>query len=65
MDDVITSTTTLTDTQPMLLVEIESGNTAAVVYSLSFGEIVVAILLLCLVILKVIEIWRYQPWIAR
>jgi hypothetical protein len=48
-----------------MLVQLESGNTAAVVYSVSFGEIVVALLLLALVILKVIEIWRYQPWIAR
>jgi hypothetical protein len=65
MDEIITSTTTLTDTQPLMLVQLESGNTAAVVYSVSFGEIVVALLLLALVILKVIEIWRYQPWIAR
>jgi hypothetical protein len=65
MDDVITSTTTLTDTQPLMLVQLESGNTAAVVYSVSFGEIVVATLLLVLVVLKIVEIWRYQPWIAR
>lgn len=63
--DEITSTTTLTDTQPLVLVQLESGNTAAVVYSVSFGEIVVATLLLVLVVLKIVEIWRYQPWIAR
>lgn len=54
MDD----TTTLTDTVPLVMVELPSGNSAAVLYTATFGELVVVFLLFALVVLHVIALWR-------
>ena len=56
----MTGTTTLTTTFPLVLVPLPSGNTAAVIYSASFGEVVIALLLLALLALNVIQMWRYR-----
>ena len=51
MTDVITPTTTLDLLLP-------SGNHASVVYSASFGEIMIALLLAGLLALHVLQLWR-------
>lgn len=57
-NNYMTGTTILTTTLPLALVSLPSGNTAAVVYSASFGEIIIAFLLLTLVILHILQMWR-------
>ena len=55
---MLEDTTTLTDTVPLVLVELPSGNVAAITYTASFGELVVVFLLFALVMLHVIALWR-------
>ena len=51
MTDVLTPTTTLDLLLP-------SGNHASVVYSASFGEIMIALLLAGMLALQVLQLWR-------
>jgi hypothetical protein len=55
-------TTTLTADRPVAFVQLASGNTAAIDYSMSFGEIVIAVLLLVLTIQVTVFLWRYMSW---
>ena len=56
--DVITATTTLTDTRSVVLVALASGNLAMVEYSVRVGEVVIWVLLTILVALQVFQLWR-------
>lgn len=51
-------TTVLTDTQSVVLLNLSSGNTAMVVYSITVGETVIILLLAVIVALDVVQIWR-------
>jgi len=55
-------TTTLSADRPIAFVQLASGNTAAIDYSISFGEIVIAVLLLILTIQLTVFLWRYMTW---
>lgn len=55
---MIEDTTTITDSVPLVIVELPSGNSAAVLYTASFGELVVVLLLFVLVTLQVLALWR-------
>lgn len=52
------TTTTITNTVPLAWVPLPSGNTAAVVYTATFGDVVIGLLLLTLVCLQVVLLWR-------
>lgn len=56
--DTITLTTTLTQTLPLALVALPSGNTGALIYSASIGEIVNGLLLASILALLVLQLWR-------
>ena len=56
--DVITATTTLTDTRSVVLVALASGNLAMVEYSVSVGDVVIWALLTVLVALQIVQLWR-------
>lgn len=51
-------TTTYTDTVPLALVPLPSGNTAAIVFTVSLEGIVIGLLLLALVLLHIVQMWR-------
>lgn len=55
---MIDGTTTLTESLPLVLVNLPSGNHAALVYSMTFGELVVCLLLALLLALTVVQMWR-------
>ncbi|MEM8535530.1 MAG: hypothetical protein AAGF95_32165 [Chloroflexota bacterium] len=55
---MLEDTTTITDSVPLVIVELPSGNSAAVLYTATFGELVVVFLLFALVVLHVIALWR-------
>jgi hypothetical protein len=52
------ATTILTTTRSVVLVQLSSGNTAMVDYSLSAGDVLVATLLTVLVIISSVQLWR-------
>jgi hypothetical protein len=58
MMDVITSTTTLTTSHSVVLVQLASGNLAMVEYQISVGDVLIAGLLTLLVIMQAFEFWR-------
>lgn len=49
---------TFTDTLPLVLLPLPSGNYAAVVYTVSLSDMVISLLLLALVLLQVVNVWR-------
>jgi hypothetical protein len=58
MTEIITSTTTLTNTQPVVLLHLSSGNTAMVAYTVSVGEVMIAVLLVAMLSIQVLNLWR-------
>jgi hypothetical protein len=62
MTEIITATTTLTSTRPVVIVQLSSGNLAMVDYSLSVGDVMIALLLMVLVSLQVLQVWRNRGW---
>jgi 1,4-dihydroxy-2-naphthoate octaprenyltransferase len=52
--------TIITNTLPLALIPLPSGSTGAIVYSASFGEIVIALLLAALIALQILQMWRTQ-----
>ncbi len=56
--DTITLTTTLTQTLPLALIALPSGNTGAIVYTASIGEIANGLLLASILALLVVQLWR-------
>lgn len=58
MTDIITSTTTFTNSHPVVIVQLSSGNFGMVDYSVSAGEVMIAVLLVVLVALQVVNTWR-------
>jgi hypothetical protein len=52
--------TVITDTVPLVLVPLPSGDTAAVVYTATLGDICIGLLLLALLMLSVLHHWRMR-----
>lgn len=57
MTDIISPTTTLTNTHAVVMVTLSSGNVAMVEYSVSVGDVVIWVLLAALVSLQVFQLW--------
>jgi uncharacterized protein (DUF486 family) len=53
-------TTTLTTTHSIVLVQLSSGNVAMVEYQLSVGDLLIGTLLLVLVVLQLMQMWRFR-----
>jgi hypothetical protein len=51
-------TTILTDTQSVVLIQLNSGNIGMVVYTITIGEAMIVVLLAALFALQVLEVWR-------
>jgi|WetSurMetagenome_2_1015567.scaffolds.fasta_scaffold110810_3 hypothetical protein len=57
MTEIITGTTTLTNTHPVLLLQLTSGNLAMVDYSVTAGDISIIVLLVAMLSLQVCQLW--------
>lgn len=53
-------TTEITSTIPLVLLPLPSGSQAAVVYTLTMGDLVTALLLTAILCLMVVQMWRTQ-----
>ncbi len=51
---------TITNTIPMQLYELPSGNIAALVYVVSLADLVIGMLLVTIVLLLVVQMWRVR-----
>jgi len=49
---------TITNTIPMQLYELPSGNLAALVYVVSLADLMIGMLLLSIVLLLIVQMWR-------
>jgi hypothetical protein len=58
--DAMEPTTTITNSVPLAWVPLPSGNTAAIVYTATLGDVVLGLLLLAMVCLQVVAIWRWR-----
>jgi hypothetical protein len=58
MTEIITATTIFTNSHPVVIVQLSSGNMAMVDYSVSAGEVMIAVLLVVQVVLQVVSTWR-------
>jgi hypothetical protein len=52
------TTTTITNTMPLLYIGLPSGNTAAFVYVATAGDLMIGMLLVALVFLQVMQLWK-------
>jgi hypothetical protein len=59
MTEIITATTTLTNTHSVVLVQLSSGNLAMIEYSISVGDVLVSVLLAALVIMQAAKMWMW------
>lgn len=58
MTETITGTTILTNTHAVVLLHLSSGNTAMVDYSVSVGDVMIAVLLVVMLSFQILEVWR-------
>jgi hypothetical protein len=57
---MITATTTLTSSLPLVLIPLPSGAQGAIIYSATFGEVVNGVLLAMLLAVSLIQMWRVR-----